>query len=190
MRNTYRQEDGKIIIGVALPIFIHNVSYHLTEIQIFQDGKIDCWGLVDFDGFIGKLKQGWLQTTIPNNEKVFAFPLGNFEVSSFAPQKNSEELIKEVRDILERLNSRPTSDMICEKAFKAYISNPTVENETQLRMSYENVPIHNRRFILGDMDVDDIPIRVVLYGEEEFNKSQKAQLQKKYISQYYLKKTP
>lgn len=48
MRNTYRIENKEIIIGFALPVFICNLNYHLTEIQIFKDGKIDCWGLVGF----------------------------------------------------------------------------------------------------------------------------------------------
>jgi Ni,Fe-hydrogenase III small subunit len=78
-----------------------------------------------------------------------------------------EELIKEVADELERLNNRPTSVDKCHDAYQLFQGDPTEETREKLREAYEAAPEHNRRFVLGDMDVKDIPIRMIIYGEKE-----------------------
>lgn len=55
----------------------------------------------------------------------------------------------------------------CQKAWEEYDQNPTKQTRDALKEAYEGVPEKERRFILGDMDVKDIPIRMVLYGEQE-----------------------
>ena len=187
MRNTYRIENNEIIIGQSLPVFIHNLNYHLAEIHVYKDGKIDCWGLMDLDNFIKKIKSGWIKTSIPENIEVYAFPLGNFQIEKFYPRCSEEELIKEIKDIIESLNDRSTSSQVCYEAFKLYQQNPSKENLDILKANYESIPDHNKQFVLGDMDVDDIPIRVILYGEAEYEKSDKARAQKQYIKEHYLK---
>ena len=39
------------IPGTLLHAFIHNGWYILAEIKVYQDGMIDCWDLVNFEGF-------------------------------------------------------------------------------------------------------------------------------------------
>ena len=188
MKNTYRREkDGEIIIGQSLPVFIHNYHYMLSEIHIYKDGMIDCWELTDLNGFIEKVRSGWIKTSIPDNHDLYAFPLGNFKIEKFFPGRSEEELIKEVKDILAILNNRPTSLNLCREAFQTYQSNPSKEHFNKLKESYELVPNHNKKFILGDMDVDDIPIRVILFGEDEYEKSHKGQVQRQLIKEHYLK---
>ena len=188
MRNTYRKtEDGEIIIGQALPVFIDNLHYQLSEIQVFKDGKIDCCGLIDFDTFVDKVKSGWIKTNIPDGTDLYAFPLGYFKINKFYPRRTGEELIKEVKDIIERLNDRLTIIQLCAQAFKDWQDNPTDKNKEWLKTAYEAIPTHNRQFVLGDIDVDDIPVRVVIYGEAEFDKTEKGQIQKEFIKEHYLK---
>jgi len=187
MRNTYRIENDEIIIGRSLPVFIDNLNYHLTEIHIYKDGKIDCWELTDINGFIKKVKSGWIKTTIPKKHDLYAFPLGNFKVEEFYPRFSEDELIKEVKDVIKSLNDKPTSGELCYEAFHAFQKAPTNENLAFLKELYESIPNHNKQFVLGDMDVDDIPIRVVLYGESEYEKSDKGKIQMQYIKDTYLK---
>ena len=187
MKNTYRIENNKLIKGISLPLFIHNFHYHLTDIHIYEDGKIDCWELVDFDGFIKKIQSGWIKTNLPKGEKVFAFPLGNIETKTFHPNRSENELIKEVRDIIDGFQGKKTTEQFCIEAFENFIENPTIENRNELKRTYKLVAEHNRRFLLGDMDVDDLPIRAAIYGEKIFKESQKAQFQEKLIREHYLK---
>ena len=54
----------------------------------------------------------------------------------------------------------------CQSAWEEYDQNPTKQTREKLRVAYENVHVSDRKF-LGDMDVKDIPIRMVLFGEQE-----------------------
>ena len=63
MLKIYRNgANGEIIRGQGLSAFIHNSSYYETIIGVFEDGKIDCWGLVNFEEFKTKVAQGWVVT--------------------------------------------------------------------------------------------------------------------------------
>ena len=48
-----------------------------------------------------------------------------------------------------------------------YIETPTIKLRDELKLAYEKVPEHLRTYVLGDMDVKDIPIRMIIYGDEE-----------------------
>lgn len=54
----YRIEDGEIIYGESRFVFVKNLGYYLTEIKIYADGMIDCWGLMDIDELKEKLDSG------------------------------------------------------------------------------------------------------------------------------------
>jgi hypothetical protein len=60
---TNRMHEGKRIDGVFFLAFIHNGDYHLSPISIYQDGMIDCWGLVDFERFKERVRSGWVVET-------------------------------------------------------------------------------------------------------------------------------
>lgn len=63
---TYRIVNAVTIPGLFLQAFIKNGDhYFVTEIKVYKDGMIDCWGMVDFDGFKEKVKQGWVKTNLP-----------------------------------------------------------------------------------------------------------------------------
>ena len=184
---TYREKEGEIIKGVTIPIFINNVQLHLSHIHIYEDGMIDCWGLTDYNGFLNKIKSGWIKTDVTPETTIIAFPLGNFEISKFYPGKTVEGLIKEVKGILDRYNGIESEQEICIRLFRKFLENPNKNNKEELKISYEKVPEHERRFLLGDMDVDDIPIRAIVYGSSAFNESHKSKIQAEFIKSHYLK---
>jgi hypothetical protein len=156
------------IPGSFTRAFIHNGgTYFLTEIKIYKDGMIDCWGLVNFEEFKQKVLQGWVVTTLPNNAEVSVSFLANFKAAEVQACVKEDEFIKEVADEIERLNERPTSSCKCMKAYLHFQSEQSEEARQFLKETYEAVPEHYRRFILGDMDVKDIPIRMIIYGEGE-----------------------
>lgn len=166
---TYREESGKRIPGQNLTAFIHNGGIHfLTEITVYQDGMIDCWELVNFEKFKRKVAKGWVVTTLPEGANVsVGVGLAQFTATKVSSFVDEAEFIKEVADVIEELNSRPTSSIKCKQAYKAYQQNPTEETRALLQQAYESIPEHNRRYVLGDMDVKDVPIRMIIYGDEE-----------------------
>lgn len=160
----YREQDGRKIFGKSLSIFIHNVSFHLTKLKIFEDGKIDCWGLVDFEEFKQKVANGWVRTSIPEGSELSIFPLGDYKIQNSSTLVKEEEFIKEVQDVIDELNGRPTTSEKCREMYEGYNEKSTEENKQRLKKAYENVPEHNRCYILGDMDNKDRPIKEAIYS--------------------------
>jgi hypothetical protein len=161
-----RIENGVEIPGTFTHAFIHNGNYFLTEIKVYKDGMIDCWGLVNFEEFRQKIAQGWVVTTLPNNAEVAVSMLAHFKATEVRAWVKEEEFIKEVTDEIEKLNGRPTSRDKCLESYQRFQNEQSEESRQQLKESYEAVPEHLRMF-LGDMDVKDIPIRMIIYGEDE-----------------------
>jgi hypothetical protein len=160
-------EGDTEIVGTYLHAFIHNDEYFLSEIEIYADGQVDCWGLVDFETFKQKVRSGWVVTQLPERATVDISGLTFFtacEVQSFV---EPEEFIKEVAEEIEELNGRPTAADRCRAAYEAFQKEQTEAARGTLKQEYEAVPAHRRRMVLRDMDVKDFPIRRIIYAEGE-----------------------
>ena len=164
---TYRTtRDGERIDGVFAMAFIHNFDYHLTHISIYRDAMIDCWGLVTFEEFQQKVRSGWVVTQPPPNAKVSVSFLGSFTATDASYWIDPEEFIREVADEIEHLNGRPTAIERCYTAWTAYQALPSEATLESLRLAYEAVPKHKQKFVLGDQNRKDHPIRRILYPEQ------------------------
>jgi hypothetical protein len=164
---TYRTtDDGERVDGVFAMAFIHNGNYHLTHISIYRDGMINCWELVTFEEFKEKVRSGWVVTQPPPDARISVSFLASFTATDASYWIKPEEFIREIADEIDRLNGRSTSSMRCSEAWHAYEELSSEANKEALRLAYEAVPEHNRRFVLGDMDRKDHPIRRVLYPEQ------------------------
>jgi hypothetical protein len=162
-----RLEDGKEIPGLFHEAFIHNGDYQLTQIEVYQDGMIDCWGLGDIEEFKQHVARGWVVTTLPEGARISIGYLAHATATDVMTWIKEEEFIKEVLDDIEYLNGRPTADILCIAAYEKYQQAPTKEARQTLRVAYEAIPEHNRDGVLGDMDLKDIPIRMIIYGDDE-----------------------
>lgn len=161
MYRTYREVDGRIIRGTALQAIIHTKgSYDVTTIMVYEDGMIDCWGLVDLDGFRQKVREGRIVTSIPNGARVGLGPdmyLTATDVHSFP---GPEDLIGQVEDELRELRGEPTSSDLCRAAYDAYQADPSDAAKEKLRTAYFAMPKHLRPEYL--FDSDDPAIRELL----------------------------
>lgn len=142
-QRTYRLKDGARIDEVSILAFIHNVDFYLTEISVYQDGMIDCWGLVDLDGFAQKVRSGWVRTHAPEGARVIVSLLGSFNATNAAFPVEPEEFIKEVADEIEELNGRPTTSSRCRETWHDYQQDPSEARKEALRAAYLAIPKHN-----------------------------------------------
>lgn len=162
--NSIVRTAGEITIpGTYLQAFIKNGDhYFITEIKIYTDGKINCWGLVDFEEFKEKVRQGWVRTKVPVGARISSMlSTLNFTATDVRGGVEESEFVKQVADEIASLNGKPTSANICRDCLREYQESPTEERKQRLRTAYENVPAHMRRF-LGDMDSKDWDYRKVL----------------------------
>jgi len=78
-----------------------------------------------------------------------------------------EEFIKEVAEEIEKFNVRPTAEDRCRTAYEVFQREQSEAAREKLKTEYEAIPEHLRRYVLGDMDRRDFPIRMIIYGEDE-----------------------
>ncbi|WP_433474877.1 NADAR family protein [Spirillospora sp. CA-142024] len=158
LNRIHRIEDGRRIEGVVRPVFIHNFSYHLTNLLVFADGAINCWEWVDLDGLREKLECGWVVTEVPEGGEISAFELGRWKVSEPMFGLTAEMLLGEVADDIEKLNDRPDSTDRCMAALDRYLESRDEADRLALREAYLAIPEHKRHYSLGDMNYKDRPL--------------------------------
>jgi len=161
-RRTYRIVDGARIDGTWRPVFIRNGDYYLADLLIYADGKVDCWGLVDFEEFCEKVRGGWVATTFAPGARASAHMVASWRMADPVSAVTAAQLIAEVRDEIQRLRDEPASDDRCLAALRRYLTAPGPGRLAELRSAYLAVPEHLRVFLLGDMDARDVPLRQLL----------------------------
>lgn len=164
-RITHRTADGVRIPGTWRHAFIRNGGqYFLTDLFIFADGLVDCWGLVTLDEFEEKLRRGWVATTFPEGADVSAHDLAAWRFAEPRTWLTPELLLAEVRDTVEQLNGRPDSTARCLAAVDVFLADRTEENRAAARAAYLAIPETQRRYALGDMDSKDWPLQALVAG--------------------------
>ncbi|MFF9347290.1 NADAR domain-containing protein [Streptomyces sp. NPDC014734] len=164
-RITHRMADGVRIPGTWRHAFIRNGDTHfLTDLFIYADGLIDCWGLVTVEEFRDKLRSGWVATEFPEGAEASAHDLADWRFDRPESRITPELLVAEVRDSIDRLNGRPDSTGRCLAAVDAFLADRTEENRAAARAAYLAIPESRRMFALGDMDRKDRPLRVLVAG--------------------------
>ncbi|WP_025679104.1 hypothetical protein [Paenibacillus massiliensis] len=73
-----KQVEGTTTHGI-----IHNADHHfLVQVQIYEDGMVNCWELVDLKGLGQKIDEYWLGPDIPDGETLSLHGLGAFIVGT------------------------------------------------------------------------------------------------------------
>lgn len=160
------------IQGDNLSIFVRQEGrLYLADLRVFADGMIEIgripeaylWTIEELAQAIG---EGRVLTSPPNGQEVFIHQLGSFTIADEGWSAQAKDVLLEVQDLVEELNGRPDSVERCRALYQAYLENPTQEGRDALREAYEAIPEHNRMYV-GDMDTKDIPVRMIIYGDEE-----------------------
>ena len=94
----------EVIEGFSLPGIIHNFQYHFTDLQVYGDGLISCWEMVDLRMFKEKLNKGWVVPSIPNGEALSIFNLGLWMIEQGEWLHTKETLYKYVYTLVKQLN--------------------------------------------------------------------------------------
>lgn len=176
-RRTYREADGQRIEGTWRLIFTRSMdTYSLTELYIYADGAIDCGGgkLTNLDGLRAALRSGKVATTPEEGARGYAHHLAAWRFTEPQPWIDADMLVGEAADEIDRLNDRPDSMRRCLLAAQTYLDEMTEDNRQALLEAYLAIPEHFRLYTLGDMDLKDRPLRVLLsrigeplYGETD-----------------------
>ncbi|MEU2021503.1 NADAR family protein [Streptomyces sp. NPDC016469] len=159
----YRMVDGERIDGAWCHIWRRNQTggeYYLDDLIVFADGRITCGERTDLAGLAKKLAAGRWAVTDPD-APPFPDPPSKWQSRSGEPL-TPEGFLLDVADRIEALNQRPTARQRCWDAIRQYEQQPTEANRELLRAAYLAVPAHLRVYVLGDMDRQDRPLRILL----------------------------
>jgi hypothetical protein len=148
-RVTQRIADGEVVPGVFFPAFIHNGDHHLASIVAYQDGMVDCWGLVTFEDFKQKVRDGWVVTSVPEGAIVSIHHVARFTVSGVAVEGPEEEFVKDVANAIEELNGRPTAQARLVEAIRGLRAEATPELRREFRRAYADLPAYCRKYVFG-----------------------------------------
>ncbi len=92
------------IDGFSIPGIILNMQYHFTDIQVYRDGLVHCWEMVDLELFKKKLNNKWVVTSIPNGERISIFSLGNWTIDQGEWLYDKETFFEYVYSLIQRMN--------------------------------------------------------------------------------------
>ena len=163
----YRKQGDWYVPGIVIPAFIHNGTYFLVGLRVYQDGMVDDWGLgavMPLDKFKREARRGWIATRAPEGAQIVLSGGVPFSctVTNVWSWIEIEDFLAEIDDELRALNDQPTTSDKCRAAYDAYQTNPSETTKEDLRAAYFAVPKHLRHYLMGDMDTKDSKIREVL----------------------------
>lgn len=173
------------IKGEGFNLFFKNDKneYHLVRLDIYNiDSIIVNRYSEPFEVDLPQLEQmisaGKILSRVPPGVDVQILGLGRFKILEEKHCTKISEKLLEIKDTIRVLNGEPSTIEVCRKIYEQYINDPTELLKDQLREAYESIPEHERMYV-GDMDVKDIAVRMIIYGEQEIENWSHYQVAKK-----------
>jgi hypothetical protein len=90
--------------GFAIPAFINNWQYHLVTVDVYSDGAIDAWGVIDRNLFEQKLRQGWIWPQPPDGGRISVHNLGACDCTNSKWLLSREVFRELIHDRIRTLN--------------------------------------------------------------------------------------
>lgn len=97
----YRQQ---VIEGFSIPAIIHNSSYFFVDIDVYADGRVECWHFEDIEHFKKDVRKGWVVPGIPDNNEISIHGLGSWTIINGSWTFNKESFIDYVLSLIKALN--------------------------------------------------------------------------------------
>jgi hypothetical protein len=99
-----RTKPGGKKYGRAISLFINNWQCHLTTIDVFSDGAVDCWGFVDLSLFREKVRSQWIVPAPKRDQPISVFNFGMTGTRLGEWLQTSATIVAEVESIVTALN--------------------------------------------------------------------------------------
>ncbi|MEU7602008.1 NADAR family protein [Streptomyces sp. NPDC040724] len=166
---TFRISDGEHIDGAWCLVWRRHYlldEYFVEHLFVYADGRITPgYEATDLAG-LGKLLASGKIALDPPGARERPDEPSKWRSRSPEPRTDASFLL-EVADEIARLAGRPTAADRCWDAIRSYQAEPTQERRARLREAYLAVPAHLRVYVLGDMDRQDRPLRILVTDQGE-----------------------
>ncbi|RAJ81923.1 hypothetical protein CLV59_104148 [Chitinophaga dinghuensis] len=158
--------------GDSFNIFFRedNEQLYLAQLSIYPDGHLSITHLPQtrsytFPELAKLMEQQRILTELPPGVRVHIWGLGSF-VATEGDGEPATEKLKEFTNSFMVMNGAEDLVDKCRRILEDYRKNPTEQLKESLKQAYEAIPEHERMYV-GDMDVKDIEVRMIIYGEDE-----------------------
>lgn len=146
-------------------------EYHLVRFDVYNRESIFVNRFkkpfeISLTQFEQMILEGVILTELPIGSQVHILGLGNFKIKEEKYSAKISEKLLEVKDTIRVLNGEPSTLELCTDIYQQYMDSPTETLKGKLKDAYENIPEHERMYV-GDMDVKDTVVRMIIYGEQE-----------------------
>ncbi|MFD5142019.1 NADAR family protein [Streptomyces sp. NPDC058401] len=137
-------------------------DYYPEDLFVYADGRITRGGYdaTDLAGLAGLLASGKVALARPDGRERTVAP--SKWLARYPEPLTDESFLAEVADEISRLAGRPRAVDLLWEAIRGYQRDTTEANRSLLRAAYLAVPAHRRVFVLGDMDRQDRPLRILV----------------------------
>ncbi|MEU5001733.1 NADAR family protein [Streptomyces sp. NPDC021622] len=155
--------DGQTIDGAWCHVWRRRPwddRHFIDDLIVFADGAVKCEEWTDLPGLEKLLESGDIAVTEPGAPTAPAPP--SKWRARYGEPLTPQGFLLEVADKVEELSGRPTAGQRCWEAIRRFQRDPSEPNRAVLREAYLAVPPHLRVFVLGDMDHQDRPLRILL----------------------------
>lgn len=160
---TYRTVDGERIDGAWCHVWRRHPwddAFFIDDLTVFADGTVDCGERTDLAGLKRMLATGLITVTEPGAAPPPEPP--SRWTSRQGEPLTADGFLLDVADRVDELSGRPTAAQRCHDAIRRFQQDPDESHRALLRAAYLAVPPHRRIFVLGDMDLQDRPLRILL----------------------------
>lgn len=99
----------QLIEGAAIPAIIHNSSYFLIQMAVYENGTVSCWHKSDLQQFWSDLEKGWVVPSVPPDAELSINNLGCFPIREARWFYNREEYYHRVEEVVRSLNPEMTN---------------------------------------------------------------------------------
>jgi hypothetical protein len=97
----YRQQ---VLEGFSIPALIHNGSYFFVDLDVYENGRVQCWNFEDFASFQRDVHRGWVVLSIPDGQAISIHGLGNWYITQGQWQFTKQTFIAYVERLIRKLN--------------------------------------------------------------------------------------
>jgi hypothetical protein len=94
----------QIIEGVSIPAFIRNGTHFFVDIDIYEDGRVECWHFEDFEHFKKDLDRAWVVARIPDHSEISVFGLGRWTIKNGKWLFDKDSFLQHVEGLIRQMN--------------------------------------------------------------------------------------
>jgi hypothetical protein len=92
------------IQGVTIPGIIQNGNFFSTDLEVYADGLIYCWEMVDFALLKQRIQQKWLVPSVPDGSSLHIHNVGDVCIESGDWIHDTDSLAIHIESVVRQMN--------------------------------------------------------------------------------------